>query len=78
MSFEHDNLRDSVRYRDAYVSAIDEVFRVIERDLQRKPREVFTVFSPQPIASASIAQVHRARLRSTEVRCEIPGSYFFQ
>jgi aarF domain-containing kinase len=44
---------------DLPVSSIEEVFRVIQRDLSVKPREIFTVFSPEPIASASIAQVHR-------------------
>lgn len=44
------------------VSTIDEVFRTIRRDLQRPPSEIFSSFDPEPIASASIAQVHRAKL----------------
>jgi ubiquinone biosynthesis protein len=32
----------------------------------RPPSEVFAEFSPEPVASASIGQVHRARLRSGE------------
>lgn len=47
------------------VSSIDEVFRTIRRDLKRPPRDLFSSFDPEPIASASIAQVHKARLRST-------------
>lgn len=47
------------------VSSIEEVFGVVRRDLKRAPRDVFSDFDPMPIASASIAQVHRARLRST-------------
>lgn len=47
------------------VSSIDEVFRTIRKDLLRPPRDLFSSFDPEPIASASIAQVHRARLRST-------------
>lgn len=46
------------------VSSIEEVFRVIRRDIKKAPREIFDLFSPEPIASASIGQVHRARLRS--------------
>eukprot|EP00418_Pyrodinium_bahamense_P054576 CAMPEP_0179178038 /NCGR_PEP_ID=MMETSP0796-20121207/88061_1 /TAXON_ID=73915 /ORGANISM="Pyrodinium bahamense, Strain pbaha01" /LENGTH=287 /DNA_ID=CAMNT_0020881611 /DNA_START=102 /DNA_END=962 /DNA_ORIENTATION=+ len=47
------------------VSTIDEVFRTIRKDLKRPPRDLFSSFDPEPIASASIAQVHKARLRST-------------
>mmetsp|Transcript_15579 Transcript_15579/g.30169 ORF Transcript_15579/g.30169 Transcript_15579/m.30169 type:complete len:1061 (-) Transcript_15579:276-3458(-) len=47
------------------VSTINEVFRTIRQDLKRPPRDLFSSFDPEPIASASIAQVHRARLRST-------------
>ena len=40
---------------------IDEVYRQIERELGRSIQEVFSV-DEAPLASASIAQVHRARL----------------
>lgn len=40
--------------------------RVVEEDLGRPLDEVFERFDPQPLASASIAQVHAARLRSGE------------
>ena len=36
---------------------------VIEEDLQRPLGSVFAEFDPAPLASASLAQVHRARLR---------------
>lgn len=38
----------------------------IETDLGCPLEEVFTEFSPEPLAAASIAQVHRARLHSGE------------
>jgi len=47
------------------VSTINEVFKTIRQDLRRPPRDLFSSFDPEPLASASIAQVHRARLRST-------------
>jgi predicted unusual protein kinase regulating ubiquinone biosynthesis (AarF/ABC1/UbiB family) len=36
---------------------------VITRELGRRPRDVFAWIDPVPVAAASIAQVHRARLR---------------
>ncbi len=41
----------------------EDVRRTIEEDLGRPLEEVFDVFEPVPLAAASIAQVHRARLR---------------
>ncbi len=39
---------------------------VIKDALHKEPEEVFASFDPVPIASASIAQVHRARLKTGE------------
>jgi ubiquinone biosynthesis protein len=44
----------------------EHVRAVVEQDLGRSIEEVFAEFSPTPIAAASIAQVHTARLRSGE------------
>ena len=53
------------------------VRRVIEEDLDGKLSEFFADFDPEPIAAASIGQVHRAKLRSggTEVAVKVqyPG-----
>jgi ubiquinone biosynthesis protein len=38
------------------------VVRTIEEDLHRPLRELFAEFAPVPLASASVAQVHKARL----------------
>lgn len=43
--------------------AIDEVRTVIRSDLGGSPDDLFDDFDPTPLASASIAQVHRARLK---------------
>jgi ubiquinone biosynthesis protein len=42
------------------------VRQVIEEDLRRPVEEVFSHLDPTPLAAASIAQVHRATLRSGE------------
>ena len=44
----------------------DQIRRVVEEDLGQRPEERFASFDPEPLASASIAQVHVARLRSGE------------
>src|SRR2546421_6646360 len=52
------------------------VAAVIESDLGRPPEQLFADFSPEPIAAASIGQVHTARLHDgTEVAVKVqyPG-----
>src|SRR5205085_3676910 len=41
---------------------VDEVTARIRSELGRAPEELFAWFDPNPIASASLAQVHEARL----------------
>lgn len=50
----------------AKATSFDKIRAVFEEDLGRPIEEVFAEFDPEPIASASIAQVHRAKLRSGE------------
>src|ERR1700693_5599339 len=45
--------------------AAAEARRIIEEDLRRPLSEIFDHFDAMPIASASVAQVHRARLKGT-------------
>lgn len=52
------------------------VQRTLKEELGRAPEEVFAEFSPAPIASASVAQVHKARLpdgRVVAVKIRRPG-----
>jgi predicted unusual protein kinase regulating ubiquinone biosynthesis (AarF/ABC1/UbiB family) len=43
-----------------------DVQRIVREELQRDPAEIFEFIDPEPLASASIAQVHAARLRGGE------------
>ncbi|MGE9351787.1 ABC1 kinase family protein [Isoptericola variabilis] len=55
----------------------DQVEAVVERSLGRPVAEVFTSFDPRPLASASVGQVHAARLldgRDVVVKVQRPGA----
>ena len=49
----------------APTTPFNEVKRVLEEDLGRPLEQVFSEFSERPVASASLAQVHKARLRES-------------
>lgn len=54
----------------------DEILEVIEQSLDEDPDDLFKEFDDEPVASASIAQVHRAVLESGEevaVKVRKPG-----
>jgi len=56
--------------------ALSEITRVVREELGRSPNEVFDEFDPTPLASASIGQVHVARLdgRRLAVKVQRPDA----
>lgn len=49
-------------FMNAPVIPFDEVIRLFKKEFGCHPDDLFAYFDPTPVASASIAQVHRARL----------------
>ncbi|KAI9226170.1 MAG: ABC1 family-domain-containing protein [Piptocephalis tieghemiana] len=49
-----------VLYDDAPAVGMDQVISIFQEEFGQSPQRLFRSFSPSPIASASIAQVHRA------------------
>lgn len=43
----------------------EDVRSIIETETGKKLEDIFSEFSEKPLASASLGQVHKARLRST-------------
>ncbi|CAI7779639.1 unnamed protein product [Closterium sp. NIES-53] len=48
------------------VTPYEDVRLVIQSELGKPPEEIFSSFDPVPVASASLAQVHRGKLKSGE------------
>src|SRR5690606_34923090 len=60
-------IRELKRLQDDVAAVpIEEVKQTLEEDLGAEFESVFERFDEEPLASASIAQVHRAALRTTE------------
>jgi ubiquinone biosynthesis protein len=70
-------IRELAKLQDDVPSfSYDEVREVIEKELGQPPEVVFLQFEKEPLAAASIGQVHRARLVNDEevvVKVQRPG-----
>jgi len=65
------NLQDEVPAEDS-----DEVIALVEEDFGRPIDQIFAYFDPNPIAAASLAQTHKARLMNGQeavVKVQRPG-----
>ncbi len=63
-------------YDQTIPTPVDAVRRLVEHELQQPIERVFSSFEPRALASASIGQVHRARLKTGEdvvVKVQHPG-----
>ena len=65
----------SILQADAPAMPYDAVVEVVTAELGAPPEELFDFFSPQPIAAASIGQVHMAHVGDEElvVKVQYPG-----
>ncbi|CAH2235282.1 aarF domain-containing kinase 1 [Pararge aegeria] len=52
-----------ILHKDAPKNTVEELYDVIRQDLKQDPEELFDEFDPEPLGTASLAQVHRAKLK---------------
>jgi len=72
-----DVINELIKLQDHVPSfAFDDVKKIVQEELKSRLDEIFEFFEQEPLASASIGQVHRARLSSGEdvvVKIQRPG-----
>lgn len=56
-----------ILHKDAPKNTIEELYDVIRQDLKKDPDELFDEFDSEPLGTASLAQVHRAKLKDGSV-----------
>nr|CAD7458716.1 unnamed protein product [Timema tahoe] len=57
-----------VLHSHAPCSKLEEIKRVLREDLKQDPMDIFMDFDPEPLGTASLAQVHKATLKVPYVR----------
>ena len=50
---------------------IDDIYKVLREDLGQDPKEIFEDFDEKPLGTASLAQVHKAKLKVRKSQKEI-------
>ncbi|KAI8421629.1 hypothetical protein MSG28_009634 [Choristoneura fumiferana] len=61
-----------VLHKDAPQNSVEELYKVIKEDLNEDPNNLFSEFDTEPLGTASLAQVHRAKLKDgTEVAVKV-------
>ncbi|KAL4713146.1 hypothetical protein ACJJTC_018791 [Scirpophaga incertulas] len=56
-----------ILHKDAPKNSIEDLYKVIKEDLKQDPKELFDDFELEPLGIASLAQVHKARLKDGTV-----------
>ncbi|XP_056637640.1 aarF domain-containing kinase 1 [Diorhabda carinulata] len=65
-----------VLHSHAPTNSIEDVYKVIREDLKKDPFEIFESIEPQPLGTASLAQVHKAKLKDgTTVAVKVQHPY---
>ncbi|XP_053681270.1 aarF domain-containing kinase 1 [Anopheles nili] len=65
-----------VLHSNAPQNPVEDLYRVIRQDLRMEPDDLFESFDPEPLGTASLAQVHRATLRDgREVAVKVQHPY---
>ncbi|XP_049872232.1 aarF domain-containing kinase 1 [Pectinophora gossypiella] len=61
-----------ILHKDAPQNNVEQLYKVIREDLKKDPKDLFVEFDPEPLGTASLAQVHRAKLKDgTEVAVKV-------
>ncbi|XP_041784092.1 aarF domain-containing kinase 1 [Anopheles merus] len=65
-----------VLHSNAPQNPVEDLYRVIRQDLRVDPSDLFESFDPEPLGTASLAQVHRATLKDgREVAVKVQHPY---
>ncbi|XP_037954091.1 aarF domain-containing kinase 1 [Teleopsis dalmanni] len=56
-----------ILHSNAPQNPVEDLYKVIRQDLKRNPEEIFATFELEPLGTASLAQVHKATLKTGEV-----------
>lgn len=65
-----------ILHSNAPKNPVEDLYKVIRQDLKVNPEDLFTSFDPEPLGTASLAQVHRATLKDgREVAVKVQHPY---